>query len=135
MSAADGIRFTPWPHTHYPNWSLPALEAAKCVAEQSKELFTRLHLRLYEAFFTESRDIADRGEVARIVEEVGSDMPRFTADHAAGIGREAVQSDFESAIAEGVRSIPAVIVAATGRSLVGLAGPEQYRAAVEAAAG
>ena len=135
MSAADGIRFTPWPHAHYPNWSLPALEAAKCVAKQSDELFARLHLRLYEAFFTESRNIADREEVTRIVGEVGGDMTRFAADYAAGIGREAVQSDFESAVAEGVRSIPTVIVPATGRSLVGLAGPEQYRAAVEAAAG
>lgn len=102
MSAADGIRFTPWPHADYPNWSLPALDAAKCVAKQGEEAFARLHLRLYAAFFTESRNIADREEVTRIVEEAG---------------------------------IPTVIVAATGRSLVGLADLTEYRAAVEAASG
>lgn len=135
MSAGDGLRFTPWPHADYPNWSLPALEAAKCVAKQGDEAFARLHLRLYEAFFTESRNIADREEVTRIVEEIGADMARFAADYGNGIGREAVQSDFEAAIAEGVRSIPTVIVAATGRSLVGLVDLAEYRAAVEAAAG
>ena len=98
-------------------------------------IFARLHLRLYEAFFTESRNIADREEVMRIVAEAGCDMARFAADYASGIGREAVQSDFEAAMAEGVRSIPTVIVAATGRSLVGLADLTGYRAAVEAAAG
>lgn len=135
MSAADGIRFTPWPHAEFPNWSLPALEAAKCVAKQGEEVFTRLHLRLYEAFFTASRNIADRDEVTRIVEESGADMARFAADYASGIGREAVLGDFETAIAEGVRSIPTVIVADTARSLVGLADVAQYRAAVEAASG
>lgn len=135
MSAGDGIRFTPWPHAEFANWSLPALDAAKCVAKQGEELFARLHLRLYEAFFTESRNIADRAEVTRIVAEAGADMARFAADYASGIGREAVQNDLETALAEGVRSIPTVIVPATGRSLVGLADLAHYRAAVEAAAG
>ena len=135
MSEADGIRFAPWPHAEFANWSLPALEAAKCVAKQGEELFARLHLRLYEAFFTESRNIADRAEVTRVVAEAGADMTRFAADYASGIGREAVQSDFEAAIAEGVGSIPTVIIAATGRGLVGLADLAHYRAAVEAAAG
>src|SRR3989475_6849215 len=34
MSAADGIRFTPWPHAELPGWSLPALAAAKCRSEE-----------------------------------------------------------------------------------------------------
>lgn len=29
MAESDGIRFTPWPRDDYPDWSLPALEAAK----------------------------------------------------------------------------------------------------------
>ena len=105
MSAVDGIAFTPWPHATMPNWSLPALEAAKCVARQSDELFERVHPRLYEAYFTKSLDIAD---------------PRVVADIVA---------------AEGVRSIPTVIVPETGRALVGLVDATMYRAAVEEAAG
>ena len=106
MSAGDGIVFTPWPHEALPGWSLPALEAGKCVALQSGPAFERVHLRLYRALFTEGRNIADRGEVERIVAE---------AEH-------------------GVQSIPTVVIPETGRCLVGLAELSQYRAAVDEAA-
>jgi predicted DsbA family dithiol-disulfide isomerase len=134
MSVADGIRFTPWPHAELPGWSLPALEAAKCVAKQGDELFERAHRALYEAFFTHSRNIADPKEVAAIVAVAGCDMERFATDFDAGIGREAVISDYEAAVSEhGVRSIPTVVVADTGRALVGLADYAAYRAAAEEA--
>jgi predicted DsbA family dithiol-disulfide isomerase len=134
MSAADGIRFNPWPHGDLPGWSLPALEAAQCVKKQSEELFETLHLRLYEAFFTENRDIADPAVVRDIAAAAGADMARFTADVEAGLGREAVLADSEAAAAEhGVTAIPTVVVAETGRSLVGLADLAAYRAAVEEA--
>lgn len=135
MSAVDGITFTPWPHATMPNWSLPALEAAKCVARQGDELFERVHPRLYEAYFTKSLNIADPRAVAEIVAAEGADMTRFAADLEAGVGREAVVKDYEAAVAEGVRSIPTVIVPQTGRVLVGLVDAAMYRAAVEEAAG
>ena len=135
MSAVDGITFTPWPHATMPNWSLPALEAAKCVMRQGEDLFERVHPRLYEAYFTKSLNIAEPGVVADIVAAEGVDMPRFTADLDAGAGREAVVKDYEAAVAEGVRSIPTVIVPQTGRVLVGLVDAAAYRAAVDEAAG
>jgi predicted DsbA family dithiol-disulfide isomerase len=135
MSASDGVVFTPWSRGSLPGWSLPALEAAKCVAKQGPDLFAPVHLALFRALFTESRDIADRDEVARIVAEAAPvDMARFTEDFAAGIGRAAVASDFEAALTEhGVNSIPTVIVAETGRRVVGLSDVSVYRAAVEEA--
>lgn len=64
----------------------------------------------------------------------GADMERFAADFEAGIGREAVVGDCEAAVTEhGARSIPTVIVAETGRALVGLADYDIYRTAVEEA--
>ena len=130
VSREDGIAFTPWPHPAMPGWSLPALEAAKCAAKQGQ--FERVHLRLFRAYFTESRNIADRDEVTRIVGEAGLDMARFSADYAAGLGRDAVVADHTTAIAElGVQAIPAVILPATGRRLVGLADLDTYRAAIE----
>jgi predicted DsbA family dithiol-disulfide isomerase len=136
MSAGDGIAFTPWPHAdHYPNWSLPALEAAKCVARQGREAFDRIHLRLYEAFFARSRNISDAGEVVKIAGEAGVDAERFVADYRGGVGRDDVVEDYQAAVEEGVRSIPTVVVPATGRALVGLADIAQYRAAIEEAAG
>jgi predicted DsbA family dithiol-disulfide isomerase len=133
MAAADGITFTPWPHPQMPNWSLPALEAAKCVARQGDELFDRVDLALFEAFFTHSRNIADAAVVREIVAAVGADLRRFDVDLESGAGREAVVKDYEAAVAEGVRSIPTVIVPQTGRALVGLVDAAAYRAAVEEA--
>jgi predicted DsbA family dithiol-disulfide isomerase len=135
MSAEDGITFTPWPHERMPNWSLPALEAAKCVARQSEDVFERAHAALYEAFFTKSLNIAEPRIVADVVRDAGADMARLASDLEAGVGREAVIKDYEAAVAEGVRSIPTVIVPETGRALVGLVDAAMYRAAVEEAAG
>lgn len=135
MAAVDGVTFTPWPHAQMPNWSLPALEAAKCVARQSEDAFERTNLALFEAFFTHSRNIADPAVVRDVVAAAGADLRRFDADLESGAGREAVVKDYEAAVAEGVRSIPTVIVPETGRALVGLVDASMYRAAVEEAAG
>lgn len=135
MAAVDGITFTPWPHAHMPNWSLPALEAAKCAARQGDEVFERANLALFEAYFTHSRNIADPAIVREVVAATGADLRRLDADLEAGVGRDAVMKDYEAAVAEGVRSIPTVIVPETGRALVGLVDAARYRDAVEEAAG
>lgn len=135
MSAGDGITFTPWPHPEMPNWSLPALEAAKCAAKQGAEVFERVHLALYEAYFTHSRNIADPAVLTRTAADAGADAARFAADLEAGAGRAAVMADFEAALTEhGVTAIPTVILPDTGRSVVGLVTFDDYRAAVEDAA-
>lgn len=134
MAAADGLTFTPWPHPQMPNWSLPALEAAKCVARQGEALFDRVDRALFEAFFTHSRNIADPAVVRDVVAASGADLATFDADLESGAGREAVVKDYEAALAEGVRSIPTVVVPETGRALVGLVDASMYRAAVEEAA-
>jgi predicted DsbA family dithiol-disulfide isomerase len=135
MARDDGITFTPWPQAAMPGWSLPALEAAKCVAKQGDHAFRGVHLALFRAYFTESRNIGDPNEVIRIVgEQAGIDVERFVADYRSGIGRDDVAADYKSAINEhGVRSIPTVIVPATGRYLVGLADLDAYRGAIDEA--
>jgi predicted DsbA family dithiol-disulfide isomerase len=136
MSAGDGITFTPWPHESMPGFSLPALEAAKCVAKQGEEVFERAHQALFEAYFTRSLDISDPAVLARVVGEAGADLTRFDADLTAGFARQAVLADYEAAVTEhAVRAIPAVILPQTGRALVGLADLAVYRAAIEEAAG
>ena len=130
MSAPDGIAFTPWPRDEFPAWSLPALEAAKCVARQGPEAFERLHLSLYEAFFTRSRNIADPGELLPVIEKAGVDMARFRHDLEGGAGREAVAADYEAALRLGIRAIPTVILP-TGRQLTGLVDLATYRKAIE----
>jgi predicted DsbA family dithiol-disulfide isomerase len=136
MSEGDGIVFNPWPHATLPGWSLPALEAAKVVAKQGEEVFERVHMALYEAFFTRSLNIADATALEAIVAEHGADPARFRADREAGFARAAVLADYEAAVNEhAVRAIPTVIVPETGRALVGLADLAVYRSAIEEAAG
>lgn len=136
MSAGDGIVFNPWPHAALPGWSLPALEAAKIVAKQGETVFEPVHIALYEAFFTRSLNIADPAVLERIVAQHGADAARFRADRDAGFARAEVLADYEAAVNEhGVRAIPTVIVAETGRAIVGLADLSVYRSAIEEAAG
>ena len=132
MAGEDAI-FTPWPHDDYPNWSLPALEAAKCVGLQGDPAVDdRLHVALFEAFFTKSRNIAQPDEVIRIVDAAGADMARFRTDYEGGAGRAAVLHDYRTAIEEdGVQGIPTVIAPDTGERVVGLTGLETYRRVVE----
>src|ERR1700675_4084483 len=90
MAASDGITYTPWPRDDYPNWSLPALEAAKCVELQGAQAFDRLHLLLYGAFFSRSINIAKPDELMGVVKEAGADMTRFLRDWEGGAARDAV---------------------------------------------
>ena len=134
MAASDGIRFTPWPRQDYPNWSLPALEAAKCAALQDAEAFDRLHVRLYEALFTRSINIANREELVDVVRETGVDIDRFLADFEGGAAREAVLADFKQAVMQDrVRAIPTVIING-GQRITGLTDLPTYRKAIEEAA-
>jgi len=126
MAEPDGIIFNLWTRDDYPAWSLPALEAAKCVALQGEEAFQRLHLRLYEAFFTHGKNIANPNELVEVVRDSGADMPRFLADYESGKAREWVLEDYEEAITrDRVRAIPTVIVSG-GKRLVGLVDSGEY---------
>jgi predicted DsbA family dithiol-disulfide isomerase len=128
LAGDAGVEFRMWERPDFPTWSMPALEAAKCVALQGDRAFEALHLRLYAAFFTEGVNIAlpqEVGEVVRGVPEV--DHARFLADYEAGKGRQAVLDDYEGAVTEhGVRAIPTVVLA-DGRRIVGAVPLAEYR--------
>ena len=135
MAASDGVTFTPWPRDDYPNWSLPALRAAKCVAAQGDDAFERLHLRLYEALFTRSINIADADELTAVVRESGADVNRFLADFEGAAAREAVLADYAEALTrDRVRASP-TIISGEGRRLTGLVDLPTYRKAIEDASG
>jgi predicted DsbA family dithiol-disulfide isomerase len=130
-AASDGITYTPWPRDDYPEWSLPALEAAKCVELQGAETFDRLHLLLYEAFFGRSINIAKPDELVGVVKEAGTNMTRFLRDWESGAARDAVARDYEEALTrDRVRAIPTIIVEG-GKRLTGLVDLPTYRKAIE----
>ncbi len=127
------VTFRMWERPDFPPWSLPALEAAKCVAFQSEALFEALHLQLYAAFFGEGVNIGVPDEVVGVVRALpGLDATRFLSDYEAGKGRQAVLADYETAVREhGVRAIPTVVLA-NGRRVVGAVSLAEYRRALGA---
>ncbi len=133
LATDTGLRFRMWERPDFPTWSLPALEAAKCVALQGEAAFEAVHLKLYAAFFEEGVNIGVPEEVTAIVRTVaGLDVARFLADYEAGKGRQPVLDDYEAAVREhGVRAIPTVIVDG-GRRIVGAVSLAEYRRALAA---
>ena len=126
MSAPDGVTFTMWARDDYPTWSLPALEAAKCVASQGNEPFERVHLLLFEAFFTKGINIGNRGEIIEVVRGAGVDMDRFLKDYDAGTARAQVLKEYEEAHStHRITAIPTVIFDG-GRKVVGATSLEDY---------
>lgn len=126
MSAPDGVLFTMWVRDDYPTWSLPALEAAKCVALQGDEAFERVHLLLFEAFFTKGINIGQREEVIQVVRGASVDMDRFLKNYDAGTARAQVLKEYEEALTTyHVNSIPTVIFDG-GQKVIGATSLDEY---------
>jgi predicted DsbA family dithiol-disulfide isomerase len=98
LAAPDGVVFNMWQRDDFPNWSIPALAAAKCASFQSKEAYDRMHYALFEAFFARGINIANREEIFSVAEECQLDMERFSADFAAGEGQKLAIEEYEEAI-------------------------------------
>jgi predicted DsbA family dithiol-disulfide isomerase len=128
LARDTGVEYRMWERPDFPSWSLPALDAAKCVALQGDEAFDAAHLALYRAFFAEGVNIGRPDEVIEVVRRVpGVDVGRFLADYEGGRGRQAVLDDYEAAVAEhGVRAIPTVMLP-DGRRVVGAVPLAEYR--------
>ena len=128
LARDTNVEYRMWSRPDYPTWSLPALDAAKCVALQGEEPFEATHLALYRAFFTDGVNIGRPEEVIEVVNRVpGVDGPRFLKDYEAGLGRQAVLDDYEAAVSQhGVRAIPTV-VAPDGRRVIGAVPLSEYR--------
>jgi predicted DsbA family dithiol-disulfide isomerase len=98
LAAPDGVVFNMWERDDFPNWSLPALAAAKCASFQSKEAYDRMHYALFEAFFTRGMNIANREEIFSVAEACQLDMGRFSADFSDGEGHKLAIEEYEEAI-------------------------------------
>ena len=131
LAADTGVTYRMWTRPDYPQWSMPALEAAKCVALQGEPLFEAAHLQLYCAFFERRMNLGRPEEVRAALRDLpGLDGDRFAADYAQGVGRRAVLDDYERAVREHrVRGIPTVILP-DGRAVVGAVPLDTYRRAL-----
>ena len=128
LARDTAVEYRMWARPDYPAWSMPALDAAKCVALQGPDLFERAHLALYRAFFTDGVNIGRPEEVIEVIGSVpGVDRDRFLKDYESGRGRQAVLDDYQAALSQhGVRAIPTVI-APDGRRVIGAVSLAEYR--------
>jgi predicted DsbA family dithiol-disulfide isomerase len=98
LAAPDGVVFKMWERDDFPNWSIPALAAAKCASFQSQEAYERMHYALFEAFFTRGINIANREELFSVANACQLDMDRFGVDYAGGEGQKLAIEEYEEAI-------------------------------------
>ena len=100
-----------WTRPDFPQWSLPALEAAKCAELQGPEAFERMHLALFRAFFCEGVNIGRAEEVIEVARRAGLDMNRFLKDYQEGSRRQPVLEEHVEAVRQyRVQAIPTVVM-------------------------
>jgi predicted DsbA family dithiol-disulfide isomerase len=115
-----------WTRADFPQWSVPALEAAKCAELQGVEAFERMHLNLFRAFFEEGLNIGEPGEVIDVARRAGLDMDRFQKDYEQGNERPRILEQHEQAVKQyGVRAIPTVVIGGAA-PIVGAVPLEEY---------
>lgn len=126
LSTDVGITFRMWTRPDFPQWSLPALEAAKCAELQGDEAFERMHFALFRAFFEEGVNIGEPAEVIEVARRAGLEMALFLRDYEQGSQRDRVLEEHTRAVAKhDVRAIPTVIVGDTS-PIVGAVPVQEY---------
>ena len=131
MVKPDGIAWKLWERDDYPNWSLPALEAAKCAALQSAKAFDDLHFRLFRGFFEQGVNIARPEEVLELARQAPLDFDRFVADFESGLTRREILDEYTEAVnTYMVNAIPTVIFN-EAESIVGAVPIAEYEKVLE----
>lgn len=117
--------------TPYPRSSLPALEAARWVELRYPERLDAFDITLFEAFFRDTRDIADPQVLASLASDLGLDGEELRSSLARREHRPEVWEEYEDALRSGVRSIPTVRMG--GQVITGAVPLEEYGRAAGAA--
>jgi predicted DsbA family dithiol-disulfide isomerase len=126
MVEPDGIVWKMWEREDYPNWSLPALEAAKCAALQSDAAFDDMHFRLFRGFFEQGINIANPDEVLSLARQSSLDYDRFVSDFTSEVTRRTILDEYEEALnTYWVHAIPTVVFNDSER-VVGAVPTEEY---------
>jgi predicted DsbA family dithiol-disulfide isomerase len=111
--------FVPWASdSGPPSHSVPAHAVAKAARAVGEDAGSRMRDRLFRAYFTESRDISDRAELAALWREAGLESDAFAASEDPAIVRQ-VFADHEEAIAFGATGVPAARLAEHDFVIVG----------------
>ena len=131
MIEPEGIAWNMWQRDDYPNWSLPALEAAKCAGLQGEDAYEDMHFRLFRGFFEHGVNIANVDEVMQLARQAPIDFPRFIDDFDSGVTRRTVLDEYEEAInTHMIYAIPTLIFPDNER-VVGAVPIEEYEKVLE----
>ncbi len=131
MIEPEDIAWNIWQRDDYPNWSLPALEAAKCAALQGEAAFEDVHFRLFHGFFEHGVNIANIDELLDLVRQAPLDFARFIDDFDSGVTRRNVLDEYEEAVnTYRVYAIPTVIFP-DGERVVGAVPSAEYEKVLE----
>jgi len=109
-----------------PSHSIPPHLAAKAAAKVNPEAFERIHARLFEAYFSENRDITDTRVLLDLWKEVQLPIETFEETNDPEL-LQAIYSEHDEAIAFGVTGVPAVRQDGGIGVLIGAEPVETYR--------
>lgn len=123
----DAGRFREWQgDAGPPSHSVPPHLAAKAAATLGGDAFRRLHRRLLEAYFEESRDITERATLRALWGEVGLSPAEFERSDDPAL-RRATLAEHREAVESGVTGVPAVRLAGSDAVIVGAQPYALYR--------
>jgi len=127
--AAEACRavFRPWAgDAGPPSHSVPAHRVAKAAAELGEEAFRRLHVRLLEAYFAESRDISDDETLRALWGEAGLEPDAFERRRDPGL-LERVLAEHEEAQRLGATGVPSLRLGDRDAVITGALPYESYQ--------
>jgi predicted DsbA family dithiol-disulfide isomerase len=131
MIEPEGIAWNIWQRDDYPNWSLPALEAAKCAGLQGEAAYEDMHFRLFQGFFEHGQNIANVDEIMDLARQAPLDFARFMDDFDSGVTRRTIFDEYEEAVnTYMVYAIPTLIFPDHER-VVGAVPIEEYEKVLE----
>ena len=126
LATPDGLAFTMWPHTEFPRWSLPGLEAGVAAQKQDEALFLRFHVALYRAFFVDNKNLLERDTLVTVARDVGLSINEFVSDLEDPGFREMVRRQCEEAAdSYFVSAVPTVLIGPTRRQ-IGMVDQQAY---------
>ena len=109
-----------------PSHSIPPHLVAKAATRVEPEAFERIHNRLFEAYFSENRDITATRVLKDLWEEVGLEIEAFEKTEDPELLRE-VFAQHNEAIEHGATGVPAVHMDGGFGVIVGAEPIETYR--------
>jgi len=123
----DAGEFTVWQGDEGPpSHSIPAHAVAKAAARLGRESFRRMHERLLQAYFVESRDISREAVLRELWDELGLDPKGFAAREDPEIQAQVI-ADHEEALQLGATGVPAVRLEDNEAVIVGAQPVELYK--------